>query len=477
MFEVGDRRIHFLDVGQVGISPIARYLHLRGANVTGSARRTSEIVESLRRDGVEIIAGTSPDYLDDVDVLVVSAESSDYRLEIEAARIRNVEIVSPSALLVEVLRGVRTIGVTGTHGKGTVASMVAWILEKAGLAPGFIIGGMVNNFGTNARVGAGEWLVIEIDESEGIEHPIYCDYVICNFVELDHLNVYSGLEDVIEAMTKFLESNSRLKEVFINLDCLGNRQMVEDISLRPTGYATEHRSEFRAELMGPEDGPIRFRAFHRDISLGDFELNVQGRYNVVNALGAIALCWRLRVDEDVIAEALKSYRGLRNRYAVTRGGGVSVVKDYTSHPTGIRSVLDSARHRVDRRLYCVFKPYLYSMIDNLQAQYGKAFLQADEVIVTRTYSEDGKSADTAAESLAERIRAEDMDVTYLPNQEMINEYLLEVLEPGDKVIFFGKDDLLEQADHLQAELARRAAQTEADEEQPRLDGPLAEGGE
>lgn len=468
--------VFFPGIDQVGVSALARFLHQMGVPVSGSAPRRSAAVTSLQGDGVEVSLDADASNLVDADLVVMPPEIGEGHVELTAARDAGMSVVPRSKVLSALLPGYRTIGVTGTHGKGTVASMIAWILECAGWEPGFIIGGWLQNFDTNARLGAGEWLVVEIDESDGTHHGVHCDYVICNFLELDHLTHYEGLEDIIATMIRFLESNDRLKEAFVNLDCLGNRQLVTRAALRPTGYARDRSTEFRAEITGSGQLPIPFRAYHRDLVLGDFELNLPGRYNVVNALGALALAWRLGVEERVIAEALKSYESLKDRYSIARGGGVTIVKDYTSHPTGIRQVLHSARDLTTGRIYSVFKPYHYSMIESLQDQYGSAFDASDEVIVTKMYAAgDDPIPGIGTETVVEKIRAQGTKVTYLPKEEKINEYLLQVLAIDDKVIFFGGEDLLEQADHLQAELASRAAQTPPEAEQPRLDGPLTKG--
>ncbi len=466
---------HLIGIGGIGVSGVARILHERGFTVSGSDIRESSITEALRDEGIEVDIGHNPSNLEGVDVVVRSTAIPDDNDELLAAREREIPVVHRSDLLQELIDDYRVIGVTGTHGKGTVSSMIAWILETAGWDPGFIIGGMLNNFSTNARDSGGRWMVVEIDESDGTHHNFEPDYLLCNFLELDHLNYYDGLDDIIGSMREFLQENPRLKEAFVNLDCEGNRRMVEDLAMRPTGYSTEHRSEFRGELKGPEQLPIEFEASHRGDSLGDFELNLPGLYNVVNAMGAIAVARRIGVPTEAIREALATYEGVENRFTISRGGGVTIVKDYISHPTGIQKVLESAVPMAEGDVYSVFKPYRYTLIDYLKDEYGQAFQGSDEVLLTKMYAADEDpipGVDTM--TMVEKVRDNDLKCTYIPDEDDIKGELHERVQPGDLVIFFGGDDFFQMAEEFEAELAQRAARTEPDDDQPKVDGPLAE---
>jgi UDP-N-acetylmuramate--alanine ligase len=496
----GGQTVHMLGIGGIGVSGVARVLYQRGVEVRGSDVRQSSITDALEDEGMAVVIGHDPSNIDGADVVVVSTAIPEHNVELVEAKERGIPVVHRSEVLEQLITEYRTIGVTGTHGKGTVSSMIAWILECAGWEPGFIIGGMLNNFSTNARdarasdqtdasdqISASDqarasdqasgqrWMVVEVDESDGSHLNIKPDYVLCNFMELDHLNYYDGLDDIIANMVDFMESNERLKEVFVNLDCDGNRRLCELVGLRPTGYGVEHRAEFHGELLGPGQLPIEFEAFHRDESLGHCELNLPGRYNVVNAMGAVAVAHRIGVPTEAIREGLKTYKGMENRFTIATGGGVTIVKDYISHPTGMRKVLQSARDLVDGRIISVFKPYRYTLIKYLQEEYGKAFEGSDEVIITKMYAADEDpipGIDTM--TVVERIRENELECTYVEDQNDINEYLHEVVEPGDKVIFFGGDDFFRMADTFLAEVTRRAQTSGPGPAQPKVSGPFDE---
>lgn len=469
----GVKTIHLIGIGGIGVSGVARILLGRGFKVRGSDVRESSITEALRAEGIEVEIGHDKANVKGADLVVVSTAIPDSNIELAAAEELGIPIRHRSDILNAVIGETRTIGVTGTHGKGTVSSMIAWILEVAGWDPGFIIGGMLNNFDTNARAGAGEWMVIEIDESDGTHHNVEPDYVVCNFLELDHLNYYDDLDDIISSMRDYLESNPRLREAFVNLDCAGNRQLVESVAMRPTGYSLEHLTEFRAQIQGNGQLPIPFKAFHRHADLGDFELNLPGRYNVVNAIGALAVCSRIGVDLESIRRALASYRGMENRFTIARGGGVTIVKDYNSHPTCMRKVLESARDLTEGRIISVFKPYRYTLIKYLQDEYGEAFKGSDEVVITRMYAaEEDPIPGVDTMTVVNKIRENGLKCTYIDDQNDINAHLLETSEPGDKIIFFGGDDFFRMADEFLAEAARRAGATQSQPDPQRVGGPL-----
>lgn len=467
-----EQRYHLLGIGGIGVSAVARLLHARGCRVSGSDVRESALTLELRELGLDVRIGHDPRHLDGVDVVVVSTAIPEHNVELVAARARDMTIVHRSVLLNALIAPYHTIGVTGTHGKGTVSSMIAWILECAGWKPGFVIGGRLNNFGINARDCGGDWMVVEVDESDGTHRNFALDYVVCNFLELDHLNYYKDLEDILRNMRAFIVENPRLKDAFFNLDCQGNRQLVEALDMRPTGYGVEHRAEFHAALVGEGQLPLRFTATDGGTAIGEFSLDLPGRYNVVNAIAAIAVSRRIGVPVEAIVQGLATYQGLENRFTIAQGGGVTIVKDYNSHPTCMRKVLESARDLVDGRIFSVFKPYRYTLIKYLQDEYGRAFEGSDEVIITTMYAANEDpipGVDTAL--VVQKIRDNGLPVTHLPDQDDINAHLLSVVRPGDKVIFFGGDDFFRMADAFTAELARRAAHAPQAPELPEVGSP------
>ena len=466
-----ERPIYIPDIGRERARGLARLLRQRGVEVRGSTVRMTPGVEALREMGVEVGFGFGASELDGGELVVRLADTAD---ELEALEGSDVEVVDEATILRRLVAGRRTIGVTGTHGKATVSSMVAWILECDGGSPGFLFRGRSPNFGVEARDGDGDWFVLELDEHLVAQTGFPCDYAVCNFLELVPRSYYP--EDIVDSMVDFLESNRRLKEAFVNLDCRGNRDLVRRVAMRPTGYGIEHRTEFRGEPQASDDRGISFRGFHRDRVLGEFELEIQGRYNAVNAMGATAVAIRLGISADVVAEALASYEGLDNRYTVASGGGVLMVKDFVGAPESVGRVVHAARQDVDRRLVVVFEVPPETSSSTAVDGYAAAFDSGDLVVVAAS-TEDPDVVARAGDSLRDEIeRREATTGRRIETDTLVDEMIDDVSE-GDTVVFFGSDEFLRRADHFQARLAARAARSPTDRQQPRLDGPLVDGDE
>lgn len=469
-------RFFFPEIDGVGVSALARYLSLWGASVSGSVQRDSLVARRLVEAGISVEVGGGPEQVQGADVVVRGGEVLGVHGQVVAAEEEGIPVVSPGAVMGALLKGKRVIGVTGTHGKGSVASMIAWILERAGANPGFIIGGELKNFGENARLGGGDLLVVELSEDDPALHAVHCDYGVCNFLELEHLHQKGEPERLMGTLRRFLEGNERLKEAFINLDCLGNRRLVERLELRPTGYSLGFQSEFRGVFEGQDEPPFVFQAYHRAELIGEFELEIPGEYQVINALGAIALAWRLGLDPSVIRSALKSYRGHKDRYALASGGGVKILKVATNYPRGIAKALAGVDLDVEGRTVVVLRPDELVSLEDFHQQYARALKGVDAVILSSLpEAADLERAQRSLRLLAGTIEAEGAEATFLTQKRALEELLPRQVKPGDQIIFFGDQGLMEQADGVQAQLAEREAKSPPAEGQPPLDGPLTEG--
>lgn len=442
-----ESRVHFIGIGGIGVSAVARIAIGRGYAVSGSDVRRSQLTDAMAQLGAEVAIGHAPENIDGVDLVVVSTAIPEHNVELVAARERGVRLIHRSDLLAHFLSEGTTVGVTGTHGKGTTSAMITRILDEAGLDPGFIIGGLLENYGVNARPGGGEIMVAEVDESDGSHRNVPTTHLVCNFLEADHLNYYDDLDHIISSMADAVRDNPRLQHLFVNGDCDGNRRLVEMVDCPVTTYGVETECDFRGEVLGPQQLPIRFRAHARGEDLGEFTLPLPGLYNVVNAMGAIAVAASLGVDPEAMRRGLADFAGLQNRFTIDHAAGVAIVKDYNSHPTAIRKVLESARHLTDGRLFSVFKPYRYTLTHYLKDEYATAFTGSDEVIITTMYAADEDpipGVDT--EFVVSMLRGRGHTVVHVPELEGIVAHLDEVVREGDKVIFFGGDDFFRMAD-------------------------------
>ena len=449
-------KLHFLGIGGIGVSAVARVAIERGYPVSGSDVRQSALTDAMAALGARVTIGQRAENIEGAEVIVLSTAIPAHNPELLAARERGLPILHRSELLAALLSERLSVGVTGTHGQGTVSAMITKMLDAAGREPGFIIGGLLLDYNLNARAGKGDVIVAEVDESDGSHANIPTDLLLCNYIEADHLNYYKDHLDIIVSMARIIEANGRLRRAFVNIDCDGNRQMLERVTKPATTYAVERDAEYRAVLLDQGQMPLRFEVFRRGEKLGEVSLPLPGRYNVGNAIGAIAVCDHLGVPFEAMQRGLADFKGLDNRFTIVDADGLFVVKDYNSHPTAIRKVLDSAKDLAKGRVVSIFKPYRYTLTSYLQDEYATAFEGSNEVIITTMYAanEDpipGVDTDLVVRKLRERGHL----VTHIPDQNQIVAHLRATVLPGDKVLFFGGDDFFRMADDWVAE--RRAA--------------------
>lgn len=444
-------RLHFIGIGGIGVSAVARIAIGKGYVVSGSDVRQSQLTDAMAALGARVHIGHDPSHIDDADVVVVSTAIPDHNVELAAAKERGTTLLHRSELLAAFLSEGETVGVTGTHGKGTTSSMITRILDVAGRDPGFIIGGLLLDYGLNARAGGGDLIVAEVDESDGSHRNVKVQHLVCNYLEADHLNYYDDLDHIIRSMGDAVRDNPRIERLYVNWECPGNHRLVDD-TLAEAGvpvvkYGVCEGADVRGEIIGSAQRPIRFRAWRHGEDLGEFELSLPGRYNVTNALGAMAVAMELGAPVEAVREALADFRGLENRFTIVDAGGVILVKDYNSHPTAMRKVLASARDLSEGKVYSVFKPYRYTLTNYLKDEYATAFRGSDQVVITTMYAaNEDPIPGIDTNFFVNMLREQGHDVVLMEDQTRITDYLHEQVEAGDQVMFFGGDDFFQMAD-------------------------------
>lgn len=454
------QRPHLIGIGGIGVSGVARALNALGYDVRGTDVRESSITRALAEEGIRVTIGQKAENLDDADVVVYSTAVPETNPERKAAAERVIPVVHRSEILGALTASRPSIGIIGTHGKGTVAAMITWLLECAGMEPSFIIGGILENFGTNTRFRPDGWLVAEVDESDGSLINVPTRVVLLNNLEADHLNYYkNGLEDILAQVRRYLRANRIVERVFANAD---DRGAVEAMARARASFVSfgivAETPAFRATDVAVDGLGTRFTLWRRGERLGDVRLAVPGQYNVNNAVGAVAVADSLGVPFETIAEGLATFRGLENRFTVVETGRVRVIKDYISHPTGIRRVLAAAKASGGGPIVGVFKPYRFTMIHYLAEEYATAFQDAQRAVVTELYTAgEVPIPGVDAGTLCDSIRATGTPVEFVPEMDDIVPWLLENVPDGHQVIFFGGDDLFVLAD----EYARRLQSEEA----------------
>lgn len=450
----GVQRLHLIGIGGIGVSGVARLLSARGFTVQGSDVRDSSITEALRREGIRVFIGHHEDNLGDSEMVVVSTAIPATNPEWVAAENARIPVVHRAEILGQLVNDIETFAIIGTHGKGTVTSMLAWILECAGADPSFFVGANCYNFDTNARLRSGPY-VIEVDESDGSLVHIRPNCVLLNNLELDHLNYYSNWDKLAHTIGRFIVENERLELFVANFDDEGVQKLLSTIDGGPLigfGFVNED-AEYLGEVSEERGMGTKFVVRHNDEILGEIELPVPGLYNAQNGLGAVAMAHSVGVDFAVIQRALASFRGLENRFTLAEAAGIQVIKDYISHPTGIRRVLEAASRIATGAITAVFKPYRFTMIHYLQDEYRECFRLADHTIITEMYTAGEvpiPGVDT--EFLCNKIRESGSAVTYMPDMNEIVPYLLDQVAAGQQVLFFGGDDLFRLADQYLATL-------------------------
>ena len=448
------RRIHLIGIGGIGVSGVARALVALGFDVTGSDVRESQLTLALRELGATVHIGHDARYVADVDLVVHSTAIPETNPELVAARQSDVSVVHRAQILGAILnRHSSAVGVVGTHGKGTVSSAITWILEQAGRNPNFIIGGLLENFepSVNARVSPDSQLIVaEVDESDGSLRWVHPTVMVINNLEADHLNYYDSLEHIQQTVAESIRANRRLQHVVINGDDPGARALegtVRELGIGVSLFGRERDDvDVRARPKGLTATGGTFTLRGHQGALGDVGLAVPGLYNVDNATAAATAALALDVGFEPIRQALSDFVGLENRFTVVDVGSRRIIKDYISHPTGIRRVLEAATED-GRPIWAVFKPYRFTMINYLQDDYAEAFHDAHHTVITELYTAGEvpiEGIDT--EFLCDKIRSRGSEVTFVQEMEEIDAWLQAHVPESAQVIFFGGDDLFALAD-------------------------------
>lgn len=454
----GVERVHLIGIGGIGVSGVARGLMALGVQVSGSDVRASQITDALVEEGATVHIGHDADQVAGAQIVVHSTAIPESNIELVAARERGIEVRHRAEILGEILSvHARAIGVVGTHGKGTVASATALICERAGLDPGFIIGGLLENFDRiNARLTSSGLVVAEVDESDGSLRHVHPTVVVVNNLEADHLNYYDSLEHIQDTVVAALASNPRLERVILNADCPGAMALAPRLDVPVTTFGRGDGAHVRGSGVELASMGSTFTVHVGDTRLGTVTLNLPGTYQVDNALAAMAACLALDAPFSAMEKALGQFRGLENRFTVVEAGGRRIIKDYISHPTGIRRVLAAAQGD-GRRITAVFKPYRFTMIHYLQDDYAEAFHDASETVITELYTAgEVPIAGIDTVFLCQKIRDRGPTVTYIQEMDDIVSYLHRKVGPGEQAIFFGGDDLFALADRYVSELAAGA---------------------
>jgi len=392
------RRIHFVGIGGIGMSGIAELLANLGYEVSGSDARRTAVTERLQRLGVRVQTGHDAAHVGNADVVVISSAIGADNVEVAEARRRRIAVIPRAEMLAELMRLRYGIAIAGAHGKTTTTSMVALMLERAGLDPTAVIGGRLSAFGSNARLGRGDYMVAEADESDRSFLKLSPAIAVITNIDREHMESYGSWDNLQQAFVDFANKVPFYGAVVACSDDEAVREVLPRMVRRVITYGLA--ADVQQRPAGPhiaahdvvlEAFSCRCTITHREngkrVELGKLQLNVPGRHNLLNALAAVAVGLETGVAFTRIASALSEFRGAERRFD-RRGeaGGVMVVDDYGHHPTEIAAVIAAARAGVNRRVVIVFQPHRYTRTRDLMDEFGHALAAADEVVLTDIYS-------------------------------------------------------------------------------------------
>ncbi len=425
------------------MSGIAEILINLGYDVSGSDLHESEQTSRLRDMGARVFIGHDPSNIEDYNVVVTSTAISPNNPEIIEARERKIPIIHRSEMLAELVRLKHGIGVAGTHGKTTTSSMLSYVLFHGRMNPTAIIGGKVLNFGTNARIGEGEYIVFEADESDGSFLKLMPTIAVVTNIDADHLDHYKYFEGLKDAFLTYINNVPFYGYSVLCIDDLPIAEMLPKVERPYYTYGFSDNADFRARNISVAHNRTSYDCFYRNSLLGEIEIGLLGNHNVMNSLPVIAVALELGIDFGIVRDGLAEFKGVGRRIErVGEVNGVTVFDDYGHHPTEIKATIEAIRV-LGRRVVVVFQPHRYTRTQLLWDEFGKAFANADVVFLTEVYPAGeepikGVSSDLIREAI---LRHEGREVDVISRLEDIPAVVLQCVKENDIVLTLGAGDI------------------------------------
>jgi UDP-N-acetylmuramate--alanine ligase len=462
------RRVHFVGIGGIGMSGIAELLANLGYEVSGSDAKRSDITDRLQQLGVRIAVGHAAEHVGTAEVVVVSSAVRSDNAEVEEARRKHIPVIPRAEMLAELMRLRFGIAVAGAHGKTTTTSMIALVLERAGLDPTAVIGGRLSAFGSNARLGRSDYMVAEADESDRSFLKLSPSIALITNIDREHMETYGTWESLQQAFADFANKVPFYGAVVACADDKPLRELIPRVTRRVITYGLAEGGhsetlDIAGHDMALESFGSRCRVWPRaagagDESFGELRLAVPGRHNLLNALGATAVGLELGIPFDRIAGALAEFRGAERRFQL-RGevNGVMVIDDYGHHPTEIAAVMAAARAGIDRRVIVVFQPHRYTRTQQLMPEFGTTLSAADEVVLTDIYGAgEPPIAGVTIDALAASVRAAARGPVHLVRSlEDVPGAVAKIARAGDLVVTMGAGSIGTTADRIVAAIRDR----------------------
>lgn len=438
-------KVHFIGIGGSGMSGLATVLLEQGYQVSGSDLQKGQSTARLKEMGAEIFIGHRDTNIEnDLTTVVVSTAIKKDNPELEAARNKGIEVIRRGQLLAKLMSAKKGIAVAGAHGKTTTSSMISLVFEKCGLEPTIVVGGDLKEIGGNAKLGKGEYLVAEADESDG-SFLLLDPYIeVITNIEDDHLDYYGSREAIKRAFAEFAQKVDDNGSIVACVDDENVRELIKGCSKKVVTYALHTKADYTADNIRMKGLNSYADIYHHDDFLGTLELSVPGLHNITNALAAVAVGMLVGLKFDQIASVLQLFRGAHRRFQLLgEVEGIRVVDDYAHHPTELKATLNAARQTDAKRVIAAFQPHRYSRTQMLYKAFGEAFADADLIIIDEIYPAgeapiEGVNAGLIVDAVRENV---EKPVYYFDNGEKLAAFLNETAETGDIILTLGAGNI------------------------------------
>jgi UDP-N-acetylmuramate--alanine ligase len=431
------RRIHMVGIGGSGMCGIAEILLDLGHYVSGSDLKETPVTTRLTTLGATIHISHKAENVGNADVVVISSAVSSDNPEVITARARKIPVIPRAEMLAELMRIKYAVTIGGAHGKTTTTSMTGLMLHDAGLDPTIIIGGRLQAFGSNARAGRGEFIVVEADESDGSFLKLSATIAVITNIDAEHLDHYKDLDEIRRAFIEFANKVPFYGAVILCVDNNENRNILPHIQRKVVTYGLSPDADFRAVPIQLKEFSSEYEVHHRDMRLGVVKLHVPGVHSIVNSLAAIAVASELGVSFDTARESLSHFRGVDRRFQLrAEANDILIIDDYAHHPSEIEATLVAARQGWNRRIIAVFQPHRFTRLKHLFDDFTKCFDQADVLVLTDIYpAGEQPMPDVTIDRFIKTMKHPNCILH--KDVATLHEQVLSIAQPGDMVLFLG----------------------------------------
>jgi len=452
------KHVHFVGIGGIGMSGIAEVLLNLGYQVSGSDIRSTGITEHLERLGAAISYRHASDNVEGAHVVVTSSAVNPYDPEITEAHRRKIPVIPRAEMLAELARLKYSVAIAGTHGKTTTTSMIATVLDKAGYDPTIVVGGLLNTIGSNARLGKGDYIILEADESDRSFLLLSPTIAVVTNIELDHLDNYKDLDDIQAAFLTFVNKVPFYGAAVLCLDEPAVQSLIPQMKRRFITYGTAAQADVSIFDLSLEGFGSTFSVRFNGGTVAQIKLNVPGTHNVLNATAAFAAARDMGIEVSLITEALESFRGVERRFQIKLRGRITVIDDYAHHPTEIRATLTAAKAANFGRLFVIFQPHRFTRTFHLFDDFARAFNLADVVLMLDIYPAGETPIDGInTPALISKIKSfGHKNAVHAESFEMIESYIVGNAREGDAVIVMGAGSVTKLSDILSQRLSKSA---------------------